>query len=226
MPPDLLVSVIVPAFNAAEFLPAALASILNQPNVRQEIIVVDDGSTDETARLPAVRHPLVRLLRQANQGAAAARNTGIKAARGEWLAFLDADDIWPAGRQERLLSLTHAAPELRVVQGRLQRVQCDMSVLEAPRYAGQLGTALFHREVFDRVGAFDAQLKFSEDLDLFLRIQDQGLAIGRVPDVVLQYRQHDDSLTHGQAPTDLFIARVLKRSLDRRRASMTAGAIP
>src|SRR5690349_12299252 len=97
------VSVVIPAFNAARYLPAALDSVLNQTARNLEILVVDDGSTDETEALLSRYGPPVHYLRQENQGVSVARNLGIKQSRGRFVGFLDADDTWLPHKLERQL---------------------------------------------------------------------------------------------------------------------------
>src|SRR5579884_658579 len=99
------VSVVLPCFNAARFLPAALDSALSQTYLPFEVILVDDGSTDDSVAIAESYGPLVRVIRQTNQGESVARNRGLDAARGDLVAFLDADDIWERGKLGRQLSL-------------------------------------------------------------------------------------------------------------------------
>ena len=107
------VSVIIPAFNAEAHLGKCLSSIASQAcDCRIEMIVIDDGSTDDTARI-ARSFPDVTLIQQQNQGPAAARNRGLEAATGELIAFLDSDDLWPAGKLEEQLRILKCNPDLR-----------------------------------------------------------------------------------------------------------------
>ena len=117
-----LVSVIVPAFNAASFLPHAVASIERQGYQALEIIVVDDGSTDSTAEVARSLPSVSKYFYQKNQGPSAARNVGLKQAEGEFIAFLDADDQWPAGKLDLQLGRLRAEPQLDVVLGRIKYV--------------------------------------------------------------------------------------------------------
>jgi glycosyltransferase involved in cell wall biosynthesis len=146
-----LVSVVIPAFNRADCLPAAVASIQAQSYQRWELIVVDDGSTDDTAAVAerlAVADPRLRVLRRGrNRGAQAARNAGVEAARGEWIAFLDSDDVWlPDSLALRLqlatetgVSVVHSACERRGEDGVLTEYQI-------PAMSGRVYGALLLRE--------------------------------------------------------------------------------
>ena len=125
-----LVSVVIPTYNCAHYLPAALESVLAQDYDPMEIIVVDDGSTDETQAV-LQRYPEVTCIRQANGGLSNARNTGINAARGEWIALLDADDIWPPGKLEEQMQILVAHPEVALLFGDTRRFSDD-GWIEAP----------------------------------------------------------------------------------------------
>ena len=111
------VSVIIPAYNAAAHIARAIESALTQSMTPLEVIVVDDGSTDETAELVARRYPQVTLLRQDNRGCGPARNTGCAAARADWLAFLDADDTWLPTKLEKQLAFA-VDPRVAVINAR------------------------------------------------------------------------------------------------------------
>ena len=110
MPHSIAVSVVIPAYNAAEFLPDSLASVFRQTYQPQEVLIVDDGSEDETSRVAQALEKRVRYLRKPRGGPASARNLGIRAAQGEWIAFLDADDIWLPDMLCSLAAAMRAAP--------------------------------------------------------------------------------------------------------------------
>lgn len=227
----LLVSVIVPVFNRAGYLGAALDSIDMQElnGVELEVIVVNDGSTDGSGTVAerwAAAHPEVscRCLEQANAGPGAARNAGVAAARGEMLAFLDADDLWPSDGLRKNVEEWHGSAQARpkVVLG---LTQAFISVAEAGAPVSEtepfrflnVGAGLFEREVFERAGGFDPTLRGSEDVDWFLRARDAGLGLRSHGEVTLWYRRHGENMTRGQSLADLDFHLALKRSLDRRR---------
>ena len=111
-------SVVIPTYNYGRFVETAIASVLSQSVVPAEIIVIDDGSVDDTAsRVQAIAHPGLRYVYQRNAGEAAARNHGIRLAQGEWLAFLDADDFWSPDFLERLLTRALEATDAHLVRG-------------------------------------------------------------------------------------------------------------
>ncbi|MBC8103766.1 MAG: glycosyltransferase family 2 protein [Cytophagales bacterium] len=222
-------SVIIPVYNGSDFLAAAVESVLQQQHSPGEIILIDDGSTDATAavadRLQASLGGLLRYVYQPNAGPAAARNHGLALARGEWIAFLDADDLWPENSLGVRFAALRADPLLAVVMGRVRLVQgIEASDPESERenrtFAGpSLGAGLFRRAVFERVGGFDPALRSSEDVDWFLRARERGISIQQIPAVTLLYRRHEASLTYQKSPAALQMLQVLKRSLERRSGS-------
>jgi glycosyltransferase involved in cell wall biosynthesis len=218
------VSAIIPVFDGASFLPDAVGSVLAQDYPAIEIIVVDDGSTDDIAGVVARLPVAVRYLRQANAGPAAARNRGIAAATGDHLAFLDVDDLWPEGNLHRLVDLMVERPELDVVHGAGRILQRDPASgrweFEGPGNAPflfSIDAALFRRRAFERVGLFDPELRFGEDADWFYRAHEVPCPILRLTDVTLHVRRHDGNMTNGKSVVELGALRVLKKKLDRAR---------
>jgi glycosyltransferase involved in cell wall biosynthesis len=219
-----LLSVIIPACNAARFLPEAVASVRAQGYSPIEVLIVDDGSTDNTAEVAGTFGEGVRCIRQAN-AAAAARNRGLTEARGELVAFLDADDLWPADKLRSQALRLAADPALDVVLGRVQYQHQPGVEKTDIRYEGpddtlvnvHLGSGLYRRSVFDKVGVFDEKLRFSEDHDWFLRAREAGARITILEQVTLYYRLHGKNMTHVEQVDHHSLIRVLKASLDRRR---------
>ncbi len=221
------ISLVIPAWNAESFLGEALESALAQSDPPAEVIVVDDGSTDGTAGVARRFGDRVRLLRRANGGPAAARNSGIDAAQNETIAFLDADDIWPPGALARLSSALDD-PAADVVAG---RVQCetpreDRAGFEnfgKPFHTVSVAAALFRRALFSRVGPFDASLRQSEDLDWFMRARQAGINIVPIFDTTLLYRLHGGNTTRDRERREAFMLQAVHRAIGRRRTSTTAG---
>lgn len=225
-------SVVIPAFNAGWIVGEAIASALRQTAPPLEVIVVDDGSTDDTAaRVGALRDERVRLLRQTNRGSAAARNAGIRAARGEVVALLDADDVWPDDKLAAQLRLLDGPPAADLVTGATQMLNATaapgasdapgrrFTPRGAPWTAPLLGSALFRRTVFDTVGLFDEPLRGAgEDVDWFIRARELGVATAATDRVTLYYRLHGRNMTHGLDAAGRGLFAALKRSLDRRAA--------
>lgn len=219
-----LVSVVIPTYNAAHYLPEAIESICRQTVLPHEIIVIDDGSTDITPTLIKELPDDIRYVRQENAGPAAARNRGIRLARGEIIAFLDADDWWPHDKLARQLPHLTAESVVSIVSGQIRYVPMpgvpmpDI-VLSKDNTVSHvhLGAALFHRSVFERVGLFNEALRFSEDMDWYLRAREAGETIKILRDVTLNYRIHAGNMTNGRGAADLKLTEVLRMSLARRR---------
>ena len=223
-----LVSVIIPVLNGERFLAAAVASIRRQGYPSLEIIVVDDGSTDGTAAVASALGGEVRCVSQANAGPPSARNRGLEMARGQLIGFLDADDLWSEDKLEVQVGRLRADPELDAVMGTTQVLRpvaptADAEVLGEP--AGppalllSLGSALFRRELFDRVGRFDASQRMDDDVDWFLRAVEAGARILPLSHVVQYYRRHEGNITNAREADRRFYLMALKKSLDRRRGA-------
>lgn len=220
-----LISVIIPTFNRAAFLPTALASIYAQATRSLQVIVVDDGSTDHTAAVVRDFDAELTYLYQANRGPVAARNCGLDQARGEWVTFLDSDDQWVAGRLQRQLALAAADPTAQIIWGMLQVVrQCphDPTRVEpvgGPTLQTQLGSALFRRALFaaDSVGRLDENLYTNDDVDWFCRALEQGIEMIVHHDVVAFYHWHQSNLVADQPQATHGLLHALALSLKRRR---------
>ena len=225
-----LVSVVIPVFNGERFLREAVQSVLDQKYSPVEIIVVDDGSTDGTATLARSLPETVRYLSQTNQGPAAARNRGIEQAKGSLIAFADADDLWPAAKLELQLPYLISDPKIDIVLGRIQLLSETVDGPTQGQEAGfsvNLGSAVIRKSVFERVGLFDETMRYSEDVDWFMRARESGAAIATVDAVTLFYRQHDQNMTRGKSTSELNVLKALKKSLDRRRERTgSAAALP
>jgi glycosyltransferase involved in cell wall biosynthesis len=203
-----LVTVVIPCYNQAHFLGEAIESVLSQSYRRFEVVVVDDGSTDETSEV-ASRYEGVRLIRQENRGLPGARNTGIRHSGGEFLVFLDADDRLLPGALEAGLGCFEAHPECALVAGYCNIIRADGSFLNELKhepsdedpYVAMLekchiappASAMYRRSVFEAVGDFDVTLSASEDYELYLRIARQ-FPIGRYDEAVVEYRMHSENM--------------------------------
>ncbi len=223
---DPLVSVIIPVFNGEAFLGEAVQSVLAQKYSPVEVIIVDDGSTDGTEDVVKSFPETVRYLQQSNQGPAAARNRGIEQAQGSLIAFADADDLWPEDKLEMQLPYLLRDPVIEIVLGRIQQVRTSIAVGE-PAFSVNLGSAVIRKSVFERVGLFDESMRYSEDVDWFMRAREAGAAIMTIDAVTLLYRQHEQNMTRGKSTSELNVLKALKRSLDRRRERTgIAAALP
>jgi glycosyltransferase involved in cell wall biosynthesis len=220
-----LVSVIIPAYNAAHFLPSAIESVRWQEYEPIEILIVDDGSTDNTEEVVGGLGDNIRYFRQENSGPSAARNRAISEARGEFIGFLDADDQWPRQKLSLQLGRFYAEPDLEVVLGRIQFIALPGRELPKIEFEGpdnslthvHLGSGLYRRSAIDRVGPFNESLRFCEDVDWFLRAREAGLPMRILQPITLLYRLHSDNMTMDRESSFRGTAVVLKHSLDRRR---------
>ena len=221
------VSVVIPVFNGEAFLREAVESVLAQKYSPLEIIIVDDGSTDGTETVARSLPEPVRYLRQTNAGPAAARNRGIEHAQGSLIAFADADDLWPAAKLELQLPYFND-PAIEIVMGRIQQVHLwNAEEFGEPAFSVNLGSAVIRKTVFERVGLFDETMRYSEDVDWFMRAREGGVAIVTIDAVTLLYRQHEQNMTRGKSTSELNVLKALKRSLDRRREQTgVAAALP
>jgi glycosyltransferase involved in cell wall biosynthesis len=222
---DNLVSVIIPAFNAASFLPHAVASIDRQGYHPLEIIVVDDGSTDNTAEVARSLPSVSCYLHHQNRGPSAARNLGLRQAGGEFIAFLDADDQWPPGKLNLQLGRLRAEPQLDVVLGRIQYISLpgaeaiDIAFETEERTLTHvhLGSGVYRRPVFERVGLFEESLRYSEDVDWFMRAREKDISMVILGDVTLLYQLHAGNMTREMTSERSNLAAVMRLSLERRR---------
>lgn len=205
------ISVVIPAYNAATVIEEALDSVLAQTLAPHEVIVVDDGSTDNTIPVVEKYASSVKLLRQSNGGAAAARNTGIQAATGEWVAFLDADDTWAPEKLEKQAAYIAKHPEtVLVYTGFLleDRFGCVTPRQPIPpdefwpsiRWRSPVNTssALIRREALLRVGGFDTAFRLAQDWNLWYRLYRDNPpgSFGAVYEPLCFYRRWEGNATN------------------------------
>jgi len=200
---QLTISVVIPAYNSAAHVSRAIDSVLAQTRPADEIIVVDDGSTDATADVIRAYGPKVRLITQPNGGVSAARNAGINAASGDWIAFLDADDEWLTNKIERQAELLKRNPQLMWTTGNYYECLSDpqrraehtppshcarllkgKELFESYFQAvhcylwGHTNCMLINKKIFSEVGVFQRELPVAEDIDLWLRIAYRYPSVG------------------------------------------------
>lgn len=218
------VSVVIPVYNGERFVADAIRSVLEQSRAPDEIVVVDDGSTDGSAAVVArcaARSPLpVRCLYQRNSGPAAARNHGLAEATGTLVAFQDADDLWTAGRLAIQADLLARHPSVHAVVGRTCFFHEDSpthgrgappATPSTPRWFPGIHVGLYRRAAFDLVGPFDADLRFHEDIDWFRRARAAGAVILPHGDIVLLHRRHGGNMTNDGAAMRRELPRMLAR---------------
>lgn len=224
---ELGVTVVMPVYNGDRYLRAAIESVLAQEDCRFELIIVDDGSTDQTAKILQDYHSRIRYFYQENQGVSVARNLGIEQAKGRYVAFLDADDYFLPHKLSRQLEVFRSNPSLGLVHSGWQRIDASGNVIlevcpwkTCPtlelvtwlQHKPVLPSAMmFERQWLQRVGGFDPQLKAAEDVDLVLRLAIEHCQSQWLPQVTTAYRQHGQSaMGNGRLQ-----ASSLKRILDK-----------
>ena len=211
-----LVSVIIPAYNQAQYIGRTLESVIQQRFRDYEIIVVNDGSTDDTSQVLEDYREHIQLITQANAGPSAARNTGIKASRGELIAFLDSDDLWMPDMLSSTVEFLNTHQECDWVCGAWNHIDehgnmisevRDMSwhhdIVDRGQLLQELAlwnlflvhVLLLRRRLFECCGAFDESLRAAEDWDLWLRLAAHGHTLGIIDRHVASYRRHGSSMT-------------------------------
>ncbi|MBU1701872.1 MAG: glycosyltransferase [Candidatus Eisenbacteria bacterium] len=219
-----LISVVIPVYNGAAFIKEAVENVLAQAYPSLEIIIVDDGSTDGTAEIIRGLPCDIRYFRQDNNGAASARNRGIRDTAGDLITFLDVDDLWPENNLRMLVDEMSRRPELDLIHGYAQLVEYSPRS-KTYEYRGNpresfpyyIGAGLYRKRVFDKVGLFDKTLKFGEDTDWYNRANEQKIPMMRIEAVTLLVRRHGGNMTHGKSLVELNMLRVFKKALDRKR---------
>lgn len=227
--PAPIVSVLIPAYNAQLYIRDTLESVLGQSFRSFEIIVVDDGSTDDTrAIVKSYGRRGVVVLSQPNAGPAAARNRALSHARGKFIALLDSDDIWEPDCLQTMVEFLDRQPEVSIAF-------CDSRFFGATKLAGKTFQevyppcppitfakaagcvshvcldAIIRREVFDRIGGFDEALRAAEDFDLWLRALRAGCRIEPLARVLVRYRRHAASISAHSTLADAAALQVLDK---------------
>lgn len=235
-----LVSVVIPAYNCGAYIALAVQSALDQDYPNKEVIVVDDGSTDNTAEVLAGFGQRIVVVRQPNSGVAAARNCGMQTARGELIALLDADDLWLPGKLRKQVEYLSAHPELGGVYcawrewrsdangeftvPHLSSHDTERAGIE-PQGSGWLYNKLFldpiihtttllmRREIMEQVGKFDHALRRGQDYDYWFRMS-RLAPIHKLNAVLSLYRIHPESITHQPYPAN-YPCLVIQKALDQ-----------
>lgn len=223
-----LVSVIIPCYNQAQFLPEAIQSALRQTHSRVEVVVVDDGSPDNTAEV-AARYSAITCVRQRNLGIAEARNAGFRACHGEYVVFLDADDRLTPNAIEAHLACFATHPSAGFVVGDIDNIKLDGSYLSSPRWPIPEGNeyeellkvnhvantiaVMFRRSVIEQVGGFNRSFSPADDVELLLHAA-QLFPSSHHRSTVAQYRRYPDSVSRKGAIMLPAILRVMRLQRD------------
>ena len=215
-----LISIIIPVYNGEKYLVEAIDSVLKQAYSPIEIIVIDDGSVDNSAAIAQSYHA-IKYFHQPNRGLSAALNQGLGIATGEFLAFLDADDIWEENKLSLQMEDLKKDPTLDAVFGHHQQFisregslrTIDQRILPAPFK----GAMLIRRESFFRVGLFDTSLTLGDFIDWYKRAMEASLKFLMLPDIVMRRRIHDDNSSIRNRNAEKDYVKIMKAALDRKR---------
>ncbi len=198
------ISVIIPVYNTEKYLAQAIQSVLKQEEKPLEVIVVDDGSTDGSVNVATKFGSQISLYQhQTNKGVGAARNLGVNNSKGEFLAFLDADDFWTAGKLKTQLAYLKNNPDIDMVFGQVEQfISLELPIENQNKLHAELkkmpgyvaGAMLIRRETFLKVGWFDEKLELGEYIDWFSRAKDMGLKFHMSNEVVLKRRIHTTNM--------------------------------
>lgn len=223
------VSLIIPSYNRSKTLRRALRSIEAQTLKPDEVIVIDDGSTDDTRNVIKKEFPSVDYLFQENRGVSSARNLGIRKSVGEWLAFLDSDDEWLPEKLEKQVELIRKNSDMKVCHTEEVWIREGKRVNAMKKHRKKGGwifrhclplcamspsSIMIHRSVFAQAGLFDEELPACEDYDLWLRITSRYPVLFAEEPLINKYGGHDDQLSRKYWGMDRFRIQALKKIID------------
>lgn len=219
-------SVIVPLLNGARYVPDAIASALAQMGDDDELVVIDNGSTDGSREM-LERYPdgRVTLLIEGKRGPAAARNRGIRHATGAVISFLDHDDLWPEGRHRGLITALAADPQADAAYGRTKMLFETRRDENLARHDGEhvpmlaLHPYLLRRELIERVGPMNEDKLFGEDVDYILRLRGAGMRCAVYDGLAAIYRLHDSNMTRDRSASHRGTMDTIARHIARKRQS-------
>ena len=220
------ISVVIPVYNREQSIRRAIDSVLGQELLPDEIIVVDDGSTDRTPEILSSYLPKIQIVRQENRGVSAARNRGIKAANGEWIAFLDSDDEWLPDKLIKQISCYGLHPNMRIFQTEERWIRNNIRVNPGKKYSKKSGnifneclktcivgpsTVICKASLLEEMGGFDEKLPVCEDYDLWIRVAAK-YPIPLLPEALtVKYGGHSDQLSLSTPAMDRYRVQSLEK---------------
>ena len=226
-------SVIMPVRDGERFIAEAIRSVLPQLGREDEVVVVDDGSTDGTAAVvDGIGDARLRRLATPGRGVSAARNLGLATVRGEFVAFLDHDDLWPAGRHAMLLAALRREPGHAAAYGRVRVIyEADaaeqwVGTVDGRHLPEQMGSGLYRRAALERVGRFDETVHLGEDADFHQRLLESGATLHFEEGEALLYRRHGGNVTNDTAALRQSMFVVARLRLARRRTGPAGAGAP
>lgn len=222
-----LISVIIPVYNGEKFIASALDSVIKQDYPDIEIIVVNDGSTDDSEAI--IKSYTVTYIKQENMGVAAARNNGIDIAKGDFFAFIDQDDIWSPNKLRLQIDLLKAHQELGYVLSKqilhlekgfkkpnwLKEEQLDQPII------GYLpSTLMVRKELFNKIGLFDNTFKLGSDSEWFFRANEKNIKMKIMSDVLVHRLIHDSNHSHLVGNSHIELLKMVRQSILRKRIDL------
>ena len=228
------ISVVIPTFNRISLVARAIDSVLKQSLNPYEIIVVDDGSDDGTSEMIQNKYKSIKLIQQQNNGVSAARNNGIKHAKGDWIGLLDSDDEWTEKKLENQVDRLIKTPEYDFCHTNEIWIRNGVRVNQRKKhekYGGYIfdkcldicrispSSVLFRKNILDHVGWFDDQLPVCEDYDLWLRITAEYRILFIDDPLIIKYGGHDDQLSHSVESIEFFRIMSLENLLEKSELS-------
>jgi glycosyltransferase involved in cell wall biosynthesis len=218
-----LISVILPVYNGELYIADALHSVLGQRYQNLEIFVIDDGSTDGTQKVLKPFEENVQYYFQENEGPASARNNALRRAKGDFITFIDADDVWHPEKLSNQLHEFQRYPDLSISLGMTFKSKFEkpesINISEARKKATfnlLLGCTLIRRKTFESVGLLDEDLQLGDDTDWFFRAYEKQEPIAVCREIVLLYRMHEDNYTNNKKLFNRSFFQVLKKAKDRK----------
>jgi glycosyltransferase involved in cell wall biosynthesis len=221
-----LVTAAIPVRDGEAYLAETIESVLAQSQPCDQLIVVDNGSSDRSAEIAAEFGPRVEIVNEPRPGIGPARNAALHAARGDYVAFLDADDLWEPEKTALQLAAFAAEPGLQLVFGHVRQfVSPDLLDEDAeglrvpadPQPGQHIGATLARREAIEAIGRWPEDVRVSDGLTFFLRARELGLEQTMLAETVMLRRVHGGNHSLGNRDQRREFALHLKRSLDRRR---------
>ncbi len=220
-----LISVIIPVYNGERFLKESIDSVFNQKYKNIEVIVVDDGSTDKSAQI-AKSYADVRYLYQTNQGPSVARNTGIEESTGNFISFIDCDDIWYPEKLKVQIEYLNKHSNIGFVFAH-RRMKIEKNIDNPPWYKEKLFTndhpvlgasaILVRRKIYTKIGGYNPNYRFGENAEWLTRAKDAGVEMTILPKTLLELRVHERNQTYHLDEMRSNILKALKGSIDRQR---------
>jgi len=223
------ISVVIPTYNRVTFLKDAIDSVLAQTFLDFELIVVDDGSTDDTPKLLSSYNNKVRVITQTNQGPSAARNRGIEAAKSPWIAFLDSDDVWKPDKLKKQVRFITDNPDTKICQTEEVWIRNGKRVNPRKKHEMHSGwiyeqclprcivspsSVMIHKDVFEKVGLFDETMLACEDYDLWLRVTPHYPVFLVREQLIVKQGGHDDQQSRTIESLDCLRIKAMVKSLE------------